>query len=337
MNRTFEWGVVLAPFFAVFSILPRHCARLTHFLHPKLRTFNAVLITLKLHTLTLWGPRRACGAQDSPCTQPRHDPFGLHAVSFSLRKPLTPRPPPRPLPSPRPRFSQVFLQPLLETAQAMLDVTHAGQVTCSKQVAARLRDPDVRQHLPPSTKITEYLKVLPNAPSPQPLYAVADPFLEERLFAKARRVGNEPQLRLSVHWGHQEAHLEERLASIANIDAALARARPRAPRTDPPGEADVTIVFTHVQGALALWDHHVADMTQAMVLYITAVSRASSVAPPSPPPPPASPLPPPGPVLHFPHLLVVSTRRTSRSWERLLAKHCRRRRGRDAKGQKQRL
>ena len=48
MNRTFEWGVVVSTFLSVLSIAPRHCARLTDFLHPKLRKINAVLITFKL-------------------------------------------------------------------------------------------------------------------------------------------------------------------------------------------------------------------------------------------------------------------------------------------------
>ena len=38
VNRTFEWGAVIAPFLSVLSIVPRHCARLTYFLHPKLRS-----------------------------------------------------------------------------------------------------------------------------------------------------------------------------------------------------------------------------------------------------------------------------------------------------------
>ena len=63
VNRTFEWGVVIATFLSVLSIVPRHCARLTDFLPPKLRKSNALLITLKLITLTLRCMRRACGAQ----------------------------------------------------------------------------------------------------------------------------------------------------------------------------------------------------------------------------------------------------------------------------------
>ena len=37
VNRTFEWGVVIATFLSALSTVPRHCARLTYFLHPKLR------------------------------------------------------------------------------------------------------------------------------------------------------------------------------------------------------------------------------------------------------------------------------------------------------------
>ena len=41
VNRTFEWGVVIATFLSVLSMgVPRHCARLTYFLHPKLRNAN---------------------------------------------------------------------------------------------------------------------------------------------------------------------------------------------------------------------------------------------------------------------------------------------------------
>ena len=49
VNRTFEWGVVIATFLPILSIVPRHCARLTYFLHSKLRKVNAVLITPAAH------------------------------------------------------------------------------------------------------------------------------------------------------------------------------------------------------------------------------------------------------------------------------------------------
>ena len=49
----FEWGAVLATFLSVLSIVPRHCACLTCFIHPKLRKINAVLITQQLITLIL--------------------------------------------------------------------------------------------------------------------------------------------------------------------------------------------------------------------------------------------------------------------------------------------
>ena len=37
VDRTFEWGVVIAIFLSVLSIVPRQCARWTYFLPPKLR------------------------------------------------------------------------------------------------------------------------------------------------------------------------------------------------------------------------------------------------------------------------------------------------------------
>ena len=45
VNPTFEWGVVITTFVSLLRIVPRHCARLTYFLHPKLREINAVLLT----------------------------------------------------------------------------------------------------------------------------------------------------------------------------------------------------------------------------------------------------------------------------------------------------
>ena len=36
VDRTFEWGVVIAAFLGTLSIVPRHCVRLTYFFHPKL-------------------------------------------------------------------------------------------------------------------------------------------------------------------------------------------------------------------------------------------------------------------------------------------------------------
>jgi hypothetical protein len=56
VDRTFEWGVAIATFSSVLRVVPRHCARLTYFLHPKLRKSNAVLLTLKLMILTLAAP-----------------------------------------------------------------------------------------------------------------------------------------------------------------------------------------------------------------------------------------------------------------------------------------
>ena len=51
--------VVIAIFLSVLSNAPRHCARLTNFLHPKLREITAVLNTPKRMTRTL---RRAVSA-----------------------------------------------------------------------------------------------------------------------------------------------------------------------------------------------------------------------------------------------------------------------------------
>ena len=59
VNRTFEWGVVVATFLSVLGIVPRRRARLTSFLHPKLRNTNAVLITPQPMTLNLWRLWRA--------------------------------------------------------------------------------------------------------------------------------------------------------------------------------------------------------------------------------------------------------------------------------------
>ena len=54
VNRTFEWGVIFATFLSVLSIVPRHCARLTYFIHPKLRRINAVLMSPQPIPLPLW-------------------------------------------------------------------------------------------------------------------------------------------------------------------------------------------------------------------------------------------------------------------------------------------
>ena len=44
VNRIFQWEVAIATFLSVLGVVPRHCARLTCFLHPKLRDRNAVLM-----------------------------------------------------------------------------------------------------------------------------------------------------------------------------------------------------------------------------------------------------------------------------------------------------
>ena len=59
VNCIIEWGVVIALFLSVLSIVPCYCARLTNFLHPKLRKINTVLITTQLITLALQCLRRA--------------------------------------------------------------------------------------------------------------------------------------------------------------------------------------------------------------------------------------------------------------------------------------
>ena len=61
VNRTFEWGVIISTVLSVLSIVPRRCARLAYFLHPKLRKINAVLP--QLSTLTL---RRLRGVEAFP-------------------------------------------------------------------------------------------------------------------------------------------------------------------------------------------------------------------------------------------------------------------------------
>ena len=77
---TFDWGVVVATVSFVLSIVPRHCARLTHFLHPKSRGDTAVLITLKLITPTL---RRPAAASAPSCLSSHPAPsLGGHAPVF---------------------------------------------------------------------------------------------------------------------------------------------------------------------------------------------------------------------------------------------------------------
>ena len=59
VKHSFDTGVMIATFLFVLDIVPRHCARLTYFLHPKLREINAVPIIPRLVTLTLRHLRRA--------------------------------------------------------------------------------------------------------------------------------------------------------------------------------------------------------------------------------------------------------------------------------------
>ena len=58
VNGTFQWGAHIATLLSILSIVPRHCARLTDFLHPKSRKLYAVLITSQLIALTLRRLRR---------------------------------------------------------------------------------------------------------------------------------------------------------------------------------------------------------------------------------------------------------------------------------------
>ena len=58
VNGTVEWGLVIATFLSVLSIVHRPCARLTYFLHPKLRKLNAAPVTRQL-------PCGTCGAQEA--------------------------------------------------------------------------------------------------------------------------------------------------------------------------------------------------------------------------------------------------------------------------------
>ena len=59
VNRACEWGVAIATFLSVLSTVLCHCARLTYFLHPKVRKMNAVPITPRLISLTLRRLQRA--------------------------------------------------------------------------------------------------------------------------------------------------------------------------------------------------------------------------------------------------------------------------------------
>ena len=98
VNPTFEWGAVIATFLSALSIVPRHCARLTHFLHPKLRKVNAVLTPPQLMTLPLrhlpYGAMRVCNRARVPLHSGLPTP--LHPI-ISRRGRGT-LPPPRPSP-----------------------------------------------------------------------------------------------------------------------------------------------------------------------------------------------------------------------------------------------
>ena len=72
MSRTFEWGVVIAAFLSVSSLVPRRYARLAYFLHPKLRKIDAVLFTPQPITLIL---RPAGGSPPGPDSTPTAFPY----------------------------------------------------------------------------------------------------------------------------------------------------------------------------------------------------------------------------------------------------------------------
>ena len=105
VNRTFEWGAVFATFLSVLSLGPRLCARLTNFLHPKLRKIDAVLITPQLITLAL---RRAANI-----SSPHHHCIALaqarapsphhHCIALAQAHAPSPSPLPRTSPSCRTR------------------------------------------------------------------------------------------------------------------------------------------------------------------------------------------------------------------------------------------
>ena len=63
VTRTFEGGVAIATLLSVLSIVPRHCARLTCFLPPKLREIHAVPTNPQVITLPL---RRLWRAGSNP-------------------------------------------------------------------------------------------------------------------------------------------------------------------------------------------------------------------------------------------------------------------------------
>ena len=80
VKHIFEWGVIIATFLSVLSNVPSHCARLTYFLHPKMREIHAVLITPQPIALPL---QCACGAQEAfplrPPPSPQRQPT-LHSL-----------------------------------------------------------------------------------------------------------------------------------------------------------------------------------------------------------------------------------------------------------------
>ena len=59
MNCTFQRGVVIATFLSVLGIVPCHCARLTYFLHPKLRKISVMLIAFTYPVVPAAGSKRS--------------------------------------------------------------------------------------------------------------------------------------------------------------------------------------------------------------------------------------------------------------------------------------
>ena len=89
MNRTFEWRVVITTILSVLSIVPCQCAHVTYILHPKMRKINAVRMTLKLISCTLWRMRRARSRSSQGLQQLRGNVSapGARRASFWTRAP----------------------------------------------------------------------------------------------------------------------------------------------------------------------------------------------------------------------------------------------------------
>ena len=78
VNRTFEWGVAIATFMSVLSVVPRHCTRLTCCLHPNLRKIKCGADHCKANP----PPPPPCGAQQPlPMLQDRGCGGSLQALT----------------------------------------------------------------------------------------------------------------------------------------------------------------------------------------------------------------------------------------------------------------